>query len=324
MQDSTTPSEPALNQPFVASNKLEYTGDGTELALLMLKNLFLSIVTLGIYRAWATTNMRRYVWGHIGFLGDRAQYVGTGEELFKGWLKLIGLLIGLAILANLGALIVDAMKLLVPLAYVLIFAIATYSGLRYRMSRTKWRQIRFGVDKDKDSTQNFLKLYFTGLFLSIITLGIYSPWFKNNVRMFLTNRCRFGTIYFAYSGQGTEYAIMTFKGLFFSLLTLGFYIPWLIRDLFHYRLRHTHFQNAKFSFHLKGSDLLVFSLVGYFGVFLTLGLATPWIVNWGLKLFVTNIAVEGQIDLALVQSQASDGSAMADEIVSDYDLDLGF
>jgi uncharacterized membrane protein YjgN (DUF898 family) len=44
---------PATRAPF------KYSGDCTEYALLMLKNLFFSIITLGIYRPWATTNTRR-------------------------------------------------------------------------------------------------------------------------------------------------------------------------------------------------------------------------------------------------------------------------
>ncbi len=73
-------------------NPLSYSGKGGEMFMLMMKNLVLTIITLGIYRAWAKTDFRRYVWGNVHFLGDRASYTGTGEELFKGWLKLIGLI----------------------------------------------------------------------------------------------------------------------------------------------------------------------------------------------------------------------------------------
>lgn len=307
---------------------LEYSGDGVEMALLLLKNLLLTIVTLGIYRAWARTNLRRYVWGHVAFQGDRASYVGTGEELFKGWLKLAVLLIGvLLVLGTLGA-ILPALKVLVPFvtpfAYITLFALATYSGLRYRLSRTKWREIKFGVDKNKESTREFFQLYFIGVLLSGVTFGIYYPWFKNRERTFLTNRCRLGTVHFSYNGQAGDYAALYFKSLFFCVITLGFYIPWMIRALAEFRLNHTQFQTARFLFTLKGGDLLIFAVCAYFGTIFTLGLATPWIYNWGLRLFITNVKLEGDVDMTLVAAAPSEGSSMGEEAVLDYDLDLGF
>lgn len=321
-----TPTESAVATPTVS--KLEYTGDGTEMALLFLKNLFLSIITLGVYRAWARTNLRRYVWGHTVFWGDRASYVGTGVELFKGWMKLIGLIVGILIVLSILGAILPPLKFIVPFltpfAYILLFAVATYSGLRYRLSRTKWREIRFGVDKDKASTHEYLILYIKGVFLTAITLGIYWPWFSNSLKVFLTNRCRLGNVYFAYAADPTAYAKLFFRGLFLSIITIGFYIPWMIRSLTEFRLNHTTFQNSRFLFTLKGSDLLIFAICAYFGAILTLGLATPWLYNWGLRLFIGNVSVEGDIDMTRVIAQASEGSAMAEEAVLDYDLDLGF
>jgi uncharacterized membrane protein YjgN (DUF898 family) len=255
---------------------LKYSGDGTEYALLMLKNLFFSIITLGIYRAWATTNTRRYVWGHVGFMGDRGAYLGTGKELFKGWMKLIGLIFVVGIvLAIAEALFLPkaAGKILVALMYMVVFGVARYSGLRYRLSRTIWRQIRFGVDKDKDSTREFLGLYLGGLGLSILTLGIYTPWFKMNVRRFLTNKTRFGSAYLKFDGDGGEYAKIFFVGFFLSILTLGIYLPWFILNTERYRLEHTIFQGRRLSIDLEGKELLIFAIVAYFGTILTLGLA---------------------------------------------------
>ena len=312
----------------VAIHDLEYSGDGVEMALLFLKNILLTIITFGIYRPWARTNIRRYVWGHVSFLGDRASYTGTGRELFNGWAKLIGLLIVLLLVLGILGAIIPVMKLIVPFitpfAYIGLFALATYSGLRYRLSRTKWREIKFGVDKTKESTKEFFGLYFVGALLSGVTFGIYFPWFKNKERTFLTNRCRLGTVHFSYLGDASEYAVLFFKGLFLSIVSLGFYIPWMIRSLTEFRLNHTRFQDSRFLFTLKGSDLLTFALCAYFGSILSLGLATPWIYNWGLRLFISNVKLEGDIDMARVAAAPSEGSSLAEEAVLDYDLDLGF
>jgi uncharacterized membrane protein YjgN (DUF898 family) len=309
--------EAAPRAPF------KYTGDGTEYAILMLKNLVLTVITIGIYRAWATTNVRRYIWGHTHFMNDRGNYVGTGGELFRGWIKLLGLLFIFVIAARLLAVFFAPLALIVPAFYVVVFGIARYSGLRYRMSRTIWRQIRFGVDKDKASTREFMKMYLIGFFLSLITLGIYTPWFKINVRRYLTGKTRYGSAYFRFDGEGDAYAKVFFVGLILSILTLGIYLPWFFLSTERYRLEHTVFQGRRLTIALKGGDLLIFAIVGYFGTILTLGLASPWIINWGLRLFIDNISFDGEPDLSQIQARESDGSAMADDILAGYDIDLG-
>lgn len=303
---------------------LSYSGDGTEMAMLMLKNLFLTIITLGIYRAWAKTYVRRYVWGHVTFEGDRASYVGTGEELFWGWVKLFGILAGLILGVRLLALVVPFLAILIPIAYFFIFGLAIYSGLRYRLSRTLWRQIRFGADRDKESTKEFLRIYLVGSFLSFITFGIYYPFFKHYEREFLTKKSRFGTAYFSYDAVASEYAGTYFYNLMLCIVTLGIYTPWMFRNLTAFRLEHTRFQGARIFLTLKGGDLLVFGLCAYFGTILTMGLAVPWIYNWGLGLFINNMHVDGEIDMSLVQARDADGSALAEDVVDGYDLDIGF
>jgi uncharacterized membrane protein YjgN (DUF898 family) len=302
----------------------KFTGNGLELALLMIKNLFFSVITLGIYRPWATTNMRRYVWGNVTFLGDRAAYTGTGGELFRGWIKLLGLLMLLAIGVKIAQAIFPLFGLLIFFAYILIFALAAYSGLRYRLSRTLWRQIRFGVDKTEASTKEFLKIYIKGVFLMVVTLGIYAPWFRNRIRKFLTEKSRLGTFHFAYDGEGGAYAGVYFKGLLLTIVTLGIYTPWWVCALAKFRWHHSSFQGKRFGFDLSGASLFGFFVVSFLGALLTLGLATPWIYAWGLRLFADHTFLAETPDFSQVQAAVSDGSAMADDMVSGYDLDLGF
>ncbi len=109
------------------------------------------LLTLGWSRFWGRTRLRRYLWSHFSLLGDRFEYRGRGLELF------IGFILVLVILAAWGGLVwlawhegrawsgfglVDLFSLSVafigfPLAFV-----GQYTGLRYRLSRTRWRGIR--------------------------------------------------------------------------------------------------------------------------------------------------------------------------------------
>ena len=46
----------------------------------------LTIVTFGLYRFWARTRLRRYIWSSIKPGGDSFEYTGTGLEKFLGFL----------------------------------------------------------------------------------------------------------------------------------------------------------------------------------------------------------------------------------------------
>ena len=82
-------SSPILSGP---SQRLVYDGRLGELYKIFIVNVLLGLVTLGIYRFWGKTRMRRYLWSHLGYDGDRFEYTGTGGELFRGFLVVAAVL----------------------------------------------------------------------------------------------------------------------------------------------------------------------------------------------------------------------------------------
>ena len=63
-----------------------FSGTWREYAPIAFTNLLLIIVTLGIYRFWATTRTRQYLWSRTRFVDERLEWAGTGLELFIGFL----------------------------------------------------------------------------------------------------------------------------------------------------------------------------------------------------------------------------------------------
>ncbi len=76
--------------------------------------------------------MRRYFWNNLAVRGDPLEYTGLAIEL------LLGFLIVLAIFVP--------VQLAYALALTLLTPYALYRARRYRLSRTRWRGIRFGQD----------------------------------------------------------------------------------------------------------------------------------------------------------------------------------
>ncbi|QQS13622.1 MAG: DUF898 family protein [Rhodospirillales bacterium] len=141
----------------VPAVKLEYDGKLGELYLVYLRALLLTMLTLGVYRFWARTRVRRYLWSHFSIVGDRFEYRGRGVELFLGFLTGMGfLLLGSGLLVG-GLYLfgrdnilqtVDAADVvtwtLILVGYPLLAA-GQYAGMRYKLSRTRWRGIRAGM-----------------------------------------------------------------------------------------------------------------------------------------------------------------------------------
>lgn len=312
-------------QSLSISEKFKYDGAGIELAFLMFKNLLLTVLTLGIYAAWARTNTRRYLWGQTSFLGDRATYTGQGIELFKGWMMVSGIYIAFAIVLNIGQSFISPMLalLIIPL-YIYIFALITYGGTRYRVSKTTWRGIKFGVDKDKQMTRDYIRLVFKYALITIFTFGIGAPMFIHETRKFLTNKMRLGTAHFRYEANRREFCVLCYKGVLLCIVTFGFYLPWFHARLIQYRLEKTKFQNADFKVHLEGKDLFVYTICSFVLGIVTAGLATPWILNWGNSLIINSIELNGEVNFSAIENLASEGEAAADVAAVEYDIDLAF
>lgn len=312
----------------------KFEGSGNQMALVLLKNFLLMVLTLGIYRPWARTHFRRYIWSHVLFANDRGTYDGTGRELFNGWALLVAYTIGFLFVTRILFMLLsfflptELTALLISIAtgavYLFVFSVATYSGFRYRLSRTQWRQIRFGADRNKAMAKEFSILYIKGAVLTGLTLGLYYPYFKNNIHGYLVNRARIGNKNFRYDGNNSEYARLYWTQMLLCLITLGIYTPWYIQKTLQFRLEHTFLDQAHFGMDLKGKQLLIYGLSSYLLLLLTFGLASPWIISWGYRLFVDHIYLDGSVDFESIHQTLAEGKAIGDEIVSDYDLDFGF
>jgi uncharacterized membrane protein YjgN (DUF898 family) len=66
-------------------HRFAFRGEGLALFTLILKNMVLTLVTLGVYLPWAKTERRKYIWQNIEIVGHCLRYHGTGRELFSSF-----------------------------------------------------------------------------------------------------------------------------------------------------------------------------------------------------------------------------------------------
>lgn len=285
----------------------QFHGDGGTLFGIHLKNLLLTVVTLGIYSFWARADVRQYLYAQTSVAGDRFAFHGSGGELLRGWVRAAGLLIAVFIVAAIVSWVAGDVAGAIAAygtAILVIFPIAMIGSRRYRLSRTSWRGIRFSFHGDYGE---FMKVYVPGILLTILTLGLYYPFFHANVRRYVVDATQFGSGRFGFSGEGRELFGRHLALYLLVPLTLGLYWYWHVAFRHRYYWEHTRFGSARFRSTMTGDDLLVFSLVNGFLTIITLGIAYPWVQARTMKFQCERLGIIGleAFDAALQQAQAS-------------------
>ena len=168
-------------------------------------NSLLSLVTLGIYRFWARTRLRRYFWSHVELDGDPIEYTGTGKQLFLGFLIvmaiLVPLLFGLEYVATFfpqDAVQQALIGLVQAFGFLFLIQYAVFRARRYRLRHTLWRGIRCN---QTGSGGRYAWRAFGYLMLTFLTLGLAYPLYRVKTQSYLMNHTRIGSQAFAFDGR---------------------------------------------------------------------------------------------------------------------------
>ena len=196
-----------MDQERFYGESFAFEGSWREYAPIAFTNLLLTIVTLGIYRFWATTRTRRYLWANTRFIDDRLEWTGTGKELFLGFLMVVALVGAPFLFLQFGAqaLILQghggAAAILTLGAFVVIFymvGLARFRALRYRLSRTWWHGIRGGSD---DQGFGYGISYMWKSAVGSLCLGLMIPWSMMSLWNERWNKMSFGPHMFEAAGD---------------------------------------------------------------------------------------------------------------------------
>lgn len=114
---------------------------------LLIRGGVLLMVTLGIYRFWLATDVRRFLWSNTEIAGETLEYTGTPLELLLGFLIAIAILIPVYSGFFLAALDLGTLaKFSSAIAFAALGVLgqyAIYRARRYRLTRTIYRGLRF-------------------------------------------------------------------------------------------------------------------------------------------------------------------------------------
>ena len=333
--------------------RLSFQGAGGSLFGIHIVNIFLTLITLGIYYFWGKIRVRSYLLSQTGFEGDRFAYHGTGRELLFGFLK-AALVFGVPFallrvgpdLLGVGAEIKAVVDLFAGIVVLVFISVAMVGARRYRLSRSSWRGMRASFRSQADE---FIALFVGGIFVTAFTLGLYYPIFITRQYAFMVSHSYFGNQRFHFDGRGRDLfgsfvlaLLLTFLSLallrlpsrlgghmpapllVFPVLgfSLGFVWLWFSAKRQRYFWDHTSFATARFHSTITVGRLLLLKLGNLLLLVVTLGLGWPWVMVRNIRFTFRHLTVEGPLDLAGIQQEAQVASATGEALAGF--LDTGF
>lgn len=317
------PSRPA-GSPAIRPSRLLFAGRSSELFAIWVVNLLLTVVTLGIYRFWARTRLRRYVWAHMAFDGEPLEYLGTGKELCLGFLKALCVLVPIfALFAALEFVFIDSpwyVRLAVGIPqYGLIYALyflGRYAARRYQMSRTAWRGIRF---QQTGSPWRYCGMALAGLLLSIATLGLYIPFNSVRLKHYEIEHWRFGNTPFEFRGQGRDLFKPFLIAWLLALPTLFLSFVWYGARAARFYAQATRFQAMSFALPINGGQLFRLYAGNLALIVISLGLLYPMTIRRSMSFWCNRLEIAGELEVATI-TQAPRGAATGEGLAGYFGM----
>jgi uncharacterized membrane protein YjgN (DUF898 family) len=255
-----------------------YEGSALGLARIAFVNAMLSIFTLGFYRFWGKTRIRRYLWGHLRWQGDDFEYSGRGIELFIGFLVAMAILFPLVVVFSLmqgflaaGGLGFAFAQLVFYLVLFFLIEMAIFRARRYRLSRTQWRGIRAG---QSGSAVRYALIAMGWILLTGLTLGLLYPVMRTRLQRYRTENTWFGDIDFEFDGRAGELFGTWLLALLLYIPTLGISHVWYRVKEFRYFASRTRWGGLSFASTLETPAVVLIMIlfgIAFYGLFAVVG-----------------------------------------------------
>jgi uncharacterized membrane protein YjgN (DUF898 family) len=341
----------------------EFTGSGAEYFRIWIVNLLLTLLTLGIYSAWAKVRRLRYFYGNTSVAGSAFEYHGQPIQILKGRLIAVAALILYSGATHLWPLAIFVLGPLLALAVPWVVV----RSRKFQMQVTSWRNIRFHFH---GTYRQAAAAYIGWAIVAIITFYLMMPRLLYARVKFLLSETSFGSQRLGFEKQpGPYYALFYMSlllglgamvGAFIVVAVLGLvagigigmagsgpnsiaammmtlvmsgvfaliFIP--VVAYFEKRFVNTTFDGLEVGPHrirceLQTNRLATIYITNLLGMIFTLGLFYPWARIRRMKYQFESMSLEtvGSLD-TFVESADSKTSATGEELGEFFDVDFGF
>lgn len=342
----------AEDSAYPKAMNFEFSGDGKEYFKIWIVNILLSIVTLGIYSAWAKVRDKQYFYGNTTLDGASFEYTAKPLTILKGRLiafAIVGLFFFIAgLLPPTGQIIAYGIWFLV---FIFLMPWVIVKGLQFNAYHSRYRNISFGFDGTYGGA---FKAFILWPMAGIIFIFLPFSWHRQN--HYFVNNSRYGTQSFEFTATTNNYfrilgmMIAVGLGLGIAVMVLGGIVGWIASAVFGsvavaaitgllylvfyiamYAYFKTSINNLLYNSTLLKEHSFVsdYDVVSYtkllvsnaIGILLTLGLFTPWALVRTARYHADNTNFIAAEDLnTFVAGEEQQVNVIADGLADSHDL----
>ena len=338
------------------SYPVEFTGKTGEYFKIWVVNTFLTIVTLGVYSAWAKVRKKQYFYRSTFLFGTRFDYLAEPKKILKGRLTILGTLIILIVAGNVEPILL----VILAIPALLLFPWLVVKALTFRARNSSYRNIRFDF---RGTYGEAFRVFILQTLVTVLTFGFGYPYqryrqtkfvFENggygrtSFRLALSNSGRFYSVYLWQTagvgilvGMTTQIVLAIGSGLFpvavfqpfeqlISLLSgltiiaflraAGWNLVW--SNVYLYGGGKT--SNVNFQSTLSILRMIWIYLSNGIAIVFSVGLLIPWASIRTVRYRLSNLFVSSSDVLeAVVASEQENVGASGEEIIDFFDFDIG-
>ncbi|MFT4633773.1 MAG: uncharacterized membrane protein YjgN (DUF898 family) [Candidatus Pseudothioglobus sp.] len=327
---------------------LEFRGDGAEYFKIWIVNVVLTILTLGVYSAWAKVRNKRYFYSNMFLDGHHFEYLANPITILKSRIVAV---IALGIYLGASSFFpMVAIGLMVALLIAMPWLIVRSLAFNHRMTAYRNVQFRF-----HGKYRQAAMVLFVWPLVGVFTFGIMYPYALLKLNEYIVFESAFGTSRFRFDAKYGDYGWVFLKvmgffvvGMFVSVFVTALFVPLTSPEaapfislapimaiyllVFIYMTvaftnvfyNATSIRGCEFEADLKLGGYAKVIFINVFLTIITLGLYLPAAKIRSTRYVVENMAfiADGPLD-DFIAAEREQISALGEEFGEVFDFDIG-
>lgn len=317
-----------------------FTGNGFEYFKIWIVNILLSIVTLGIYSAWAKVRNKQYFYGNTLLDGVSFSYTANPVQILIGRIIAFVFFVVYAVAGELSVVagMVMGGLLLIVLPWVIC------KSLRFNAHYTQYRNVPFVFHGRLGEAALAFLLW---PLLGAVTLGILMPYAFYQQQKFIYGNHSYGTAAFDFKATvGAYYSIfllilgilvvgglaafvagMVLPLLAFPLVAAAYLVvfAYFVVATSNLNYNNIHVREHRFQARWRVQSYLWLMVINTLGILVTLGFFLPWarVRTARYKARHTSLLAVGDLDSFAAAERNAVGS-LGEGVGDLFDIEVGF
>jgi uncharacterized membrane protein YjgN (DUF898 family) len=224
------PDEPG-GTPQPVETALVFTGRGDEYFRIWIVNSLLTLLTLGIYSAWAKVRRTRYLWQNTRLDGFAFDYHARPVAILRGRLLAFALFgaysVAFDFSRNAGLMMIGVLCAVGPWLFM--------RAQQFKLANSSWRGLRFGFDARSAEAYRVvlptLLIWFSGTLAAVVFSDdlqvllwsqlpalLLLPWMHHRLKAYQHRRAYYGDRAFAFQPARLRFYAVYVKGVLVGTL----------------------------------------------------------------------------------------------------------